>query len=166
MKSWAWDRRSKFWNKFYITFNIPHFLKDWWMKAWWQLLHFRDNNATIKSYCSFSPEMIWIRMFFKGCLPQISHAVYCEELAKYLPYCTRHSAITSIYKKWQNKQTNKQKEQKTLVKYIRFPTNWKFRGPILNEATKSYFTHFSCLVIVLFDTALGRFAFSTVSFKN
>ena len=97
MKSWAWDRRSKFWNKFYITFNIPHFLKDWWMRAWWQLLHFRDNNATIKSYCSFSPEMIWIRMFFKGCLPQISHAVYCEELAKYLPYCTRHSAITSIY---------------------------------------------------------------------
>ena len=111
MKSWAWDRRSKFWNKFYITFNIPHFLKDWWMRAWWQLLHFRDNNATIKSYCSFSPEMIWIRMFFKGCLPQISHAVYCEELAKYLPYCTRHSAITSIYKKWQNKQTNKKSKK-------------------------------------------------------
>ena len=107
MKPWAWDRRSKFWNKFYITFNIPHFLKDGWMKAWWQRLHFRDNNATIQSYCSFSPEMTWIRMFFKGCLPQISLAVQCEELVKYLPYCTRHPAITSIYKKWQNKQINK-----------------------------------------------------------
>ena len=31
-------------------------------------------------------------------------------------------------------------------------------------ATKSYFTHYSCVVIVSFDTALCKSAFSTVSF--
>ena len=34
----------------------------------------------------------------------------------------------------------------------------------LKGATKSYFTHYSCVVIVLFNTALCRSSFSTVSF--
>ena len=33
-------------------------------------------------------------------------------------------------------------------------------------ATKSYFTLYSCMVIVLFNTALCRSAFSTVSFRK
>ena len=36
----------------------------------------------------------------------------------------------------------------------------------LKEATKSYFTHYSCVVIVLFNTVLCRSAFSTVSLRN
>ena len=33
-------------------------------------------------------------------------------------------------------------------------------------ATKSYFTHYSCVVIVFFNTDLCRSAFSTVSFRK
>ena len=36
-----------------------------------------------------------------------------------------------------------------------------FKGP-----TKSYFTHYSCVVIVFFNTALHGSAFSTVSFRK
>ena len=36
----------------------------------------------------------------------------------------------------------------------------------LKGATKSYFTHYSCVVIVLFNTALCRSVFSTVSFRK
>ena len=37
---------------------------------------------------------------------------------------------------------------------------------LFKEATKSYITHNSCVVIVLFNTALCRSAFSTVSFSK
>ena len=37
---------------------------------------------------------------------------------------------------------------------------------LLKGATKSYFTHFSCVVIVFFNTALCRSAFSTVYFRK
>ena len=37
---------------------------------------------------------------------------------------------------------------------------------LFKEATKSYITHNSCVVIVLFNTALCRSAFSTVSFRK
>ena len=37
----------------------------------------------------------------------------------------------------------------------------KFKG-----ATKSYFTHYSCVVIILFNTALCRSSFSKVSFRK
>ena len=33
-------------------------------------------------------------------------------------------------------------------------------------ATKSYFTYYSCVVIVLFDTASYRSAFTTVAFRK
>ena len=36
----------------------------------------------------------------------------------------------------------------------------------IKEATKSYFTHYSCVVIVMFNTTLCRSAFSPVSFRN
>ena len=36
----------------------------------------------------------------------------------------------------------------------------------IKGATKSYFTHYSCVVIVFFNTALCRLAFSTVSFRK
>ena len=34
------------------------------------------------------------------------------------------------------------------------------------EATKSYFTHYSCVVIILFNTGLSRFAFSTIYYRT
>ena len=37
---------------------------------------------------------------------------------------------------------------------------------IFKGATKSYFTHYSCVVIVLFNRALRKYAFSTVSFRK
>ena len=37
---------------------------------------------------------------------------------------------------------------------------------IIERATKSNFTHCSCVVIVLFNTALSRSAFSTISFRK
>ena len=37
---------------------------------------------------------------------------------------------------------------------------------VFKGATKSYFTHYSCVVIVLFNTALCRSAFSPVSFRK
>ena len=37
---------------------------------------------------------------------------------------------------------------------------------IRKGATKSYFTHYSCVVIVFFNTALHGSAFSTVSFRK
>ena len=36
----------------------------------------------------------------------------------------------------------------------------------LKGATKSYFTRYSCVVIILFNTGLSRFAFSTISFRK
>ena len=45
------------------------------------------------------------------------------------------------------------------------PQGTVFRG-ILEGATKSYFTHYSCVVMVFFNTALRRSPFSTVSFKK
>ena len=41
---------------------------------------------------------------------------------------------------------------------------WK--NASLKGATKSYLTHFSCVAIVFFNTALCRSAFSTVSFRK
>ena len=37
---------------------------------------------------------------------------------------------------------------------------------LFKEATKSYFMHYSCVVIVLLNTALCRSAFPTVSLEN
>ena len=36
----------------------------------------------------------------------------------------------------------------------------------IKRATKSYFTHYSCVVIVLINTALCRSAFPTISFRK
>ena len=41
-----------------------------------------------------------------------------------------------------------------------------FNYPNIKGAMKSYFTQYSCVVIVLFNTALCRSTFSTVSFTN
>ena len=35
---------------------------------------------------------------------------------------------------------------------------------LFKETTKSYFTHYSCVVIILFNTGLCRSTFSTISF--
>ena len=51
-------------------------------------------------------------------------------------------------------------DQKT-SKYGHFLRSAQFKG-----ATKSYFTHYSCVVIVLFNTDLCRSASSTVSFRK
>ena len=42
----------------------------------------------------------------------------------------------------------------------------KLSPKVIKEATKSYFMHYSCLIIVLFNTALSRSAFYTVSFRK
>ena len=45
--------------------------------------------------------------------------------------------------------------------------NWKkILLPNFKGATKSYYMQYSCVVIVLFNTALCRSAFSTVSFRK
>ena len=41
-----------------------------------------------------------------------------------------------------------------------------FHLKIIKGATKWYFTHYPCVVIILFNTALCRSAFSTVSFRK
>ena len=38
-----------------------------------------------------------------------------------------------------------------------------YKAP-LKGATKSYFTHYSCVIIILFNTGLCRSIFSTISF--
>ena len=36
----------------------------------------------------------------------------------------------------------------------------------IKGATQCYFTHYSCVVIILFDTGLGRSAFFTICFRK
>ena len=41
-----------------------------------------------------------------------------------------------------------------------------FKPQALKGATKLYFTHYSCVVIVLFNTSLDKSSFSTFSFEK
>ena len=53
----------------------------------------------------------------------------------------------------------------TCVEVIMYLLLYNFHDCTFKGATKSYFTHCSCVVIVLFNTALCRSAFFTESFS-
>ena len=134
-----------------------------WLKLRWHSCLFRWLKTNLNRACSFTPLISWKA---KTEFPIGQTKFRILRLNLFIEYISLSSFLRFLQALAQC--GNKDGSKGLVITGKIFIVFWvkdrvKF---VLKGATRSHFTHFSCVVIVLFDMALCRSAFSTVSFRK